>query len=120
MVRGAYYFAVISCIAPAIVYLGSMATPANERSRDLARFLGWLSYPIYCLHFPVIWATRMFSDRLGLNGHFQVLLVFAGLATTLIVSVILTKFYDEPVRGYVSRKVRTYFQSRQALAVDAR
>jgi peptidoglycan/LPS O-acetylase OafA/YrhL len=118
--RGVYYFAIIGSVAPLIVTLGALATPATELSSDLARFLGWLSYPVYCLHFPVVLSMRALKDRLTFNGDSQLLPALEGFAITIVLAMILTKFYDEPVREYLSGKIRTYFQSIKGQACDVR
>jgi peptidoglycan/LPS O-acetylase OafA/YrhL len=119
-VRGVYYFAIISSIAPLIVCLGAMTTPANDRSRDWARVLGRLSYPVYCLHYPIVLGFAALNDRFAFSGRSHVLPLFGGLAITLILSFTLTKFYDEPVREYLLGKLRAYFRASENQATGVR
>jgi peptidoglycan/LPS O-acetylase OafA/YrhL len=118
--RGFYYFAIIASIAPLIVTLGAKAKPSTERARDLAQFLGWLSYPVYCLHFPIVLMLRALKGGITFNGDSQVLPLLEGFAITIALSMILTKFYDEPVREYLSDRIRPYFQSPKGQAYGVR
>jgi peptidoglycan/LPS O-acetylase OafA/YrhL len=78
-----------------------MATCRSVVGGNIAKFLGWMSYPIYCLHFPIGRAVFLQADE----GHYsKYFAVFASITITLVVSVILTKLCEEPIRAYLSRK----------------
>jgi peptidoglycan/LPS O-acetylase OafA/YrhL len=99
---GIYPALVLATAAPGLVFLGSMATCRSVVGGNIAKFLGWMSYPIYCLHFPIGRAVFLQADE----GHYsKSFAVFASITITLVVSVILTKLCEEPTRAYLSRKL---------------
>ena len=55
---GGYYFLTIGILAPLLVLLGANAVCDNQMALVLSERLGWLSYPVYCLHEPVHRAVK--------------------------------------------------------------
>jgi peptidoglycan/LPS O-acetylase OafA/YrhL len=98
---GIYPALVLGIVAPGLVLLGSMVSCRGVVSENTAKFLGWLSYPIYCLHFPIARVVFLGANEADYSRSFA---VFASIAITLVVSVILTKFCEEPTRAYLSRR----------------
>ncbi len=63
---GLYYFAAASLAAPTIVLLAA-CTPCRTRWLSKgSRFLGWMSYPVYCLHQPVFTGVSALDRYAGL------------------------------------------------------
>ena len=52
--KGLYPMAVLALVTPSIVFFGAHVPIRHRFETRLARFLGWISYPIYCLHVPVL------------------------------------------------------------------
>jgi len=101
--KGLYPALILAVVAPSLVFFGSAIRCDGETSAKVAKFLGWISYPIYCLHLPIGRAVFLISSRL----HYSRSLAAAiSIAATFVVSVILTKFYEEPVRTYLSQKAK--------------
>jgi peptidoglycan/LPS O-acetylase OafA/YrhL len=98
---GIYPAVILAVAAPGLVFAGSMVSFEGVATRNLAKFLGWVSYPIYCLHFPIGRAVFLFADSAHYSKTFA---IFASIAITFVVSIILTKLCEEPVRAYLSRK----------------
>ncbi len=101
-IKGLYPMLVLSTIAPYFVFVGSTIRCNNRVELNLARFLGWISYPLYCLHFPIGRAVFL------VGGDFhtpRLVLVIISIVTTLVMSIILTKLLEEPVRLYLSTKL---------------
>ena len=61
--RGLYALLFITLLAPAAIVLGANATCDNKFALSASTFLGWLSYPIYCLHLPVLTAFLFLEKR---------------------------------------------------------
>jgi peptidoglycan/LPS O-acetylase OafA/YrhL len=101
--RGAYEAFVVAVIAPCLVIAGASIRLDNPASRQVADFLGWISYPVYCLHWPVGHLVFYLS---GNSHEFSAVSMAAAVAATLTVSVALTKYFDEPVRRYFSAMLR--------------
>lgn len=101
-VYGLYPFLILLTLAPYLVYVGSTLNCHSKISLNLARFLGWISFPLYCLHFPIGRAVFSIAD----NFHYSKLFaIFTSIILTTIISIILTKLYEEPMRAYLSRKL---------------
>ena len=47
---GLYYFITVGIFAPLLVWLGAHAVCENRMVLMLSERIGWLSYPLYCLH----------------------------------------------------------------------
>ena len=73
---------------PIMIFL---ATSANSLGSRLTKWSGMLSYPIYAIHYPIIILLK--SSLPKPYG----LMIFAPV--TLIISYMLLRLYDEPVRG---------------------
>jgi peptidoglycan/LPS O-acetylase OafA/YrhL len=61
------------------------------------RLSGELSYPLYMVHFPVLWLIAAFTPK----GVFSV--AAAALLVTLAVSAAAWKLYDVPVRRWLGQ-----------------
>lgn len=102
--NGLYESACVIIIFPAIVAMGAGATLTEGGSKRAARFLGGLSYPLYITHYPLIyiytnWMMSRkppFAQSVGAG-----VMVLVG---SLAIAYICLKFYDEPVRSWLSRK----------------
>jgi peptidoglycan/LPS O-acetylase OafA/YrhL len=102
--HGLYPPLALATVAPAIVFVGAQIRMHDGLERKIAVFLGWISYPIYCLHFPII---RLAILLYG-NGHGQAYAVMGAAAVvTLVLAVVLTRWYEEPVRTALSGRAFT-------------
>jgi peptidoglycan/LPS O-acetylase OafA/YrhL len=91
----AYYLFAVGFAAPLLVFLGSALHCQNRILLGAVRFLGWLSYPLYCVHYPIIRAISLLKAEwpfLGASGVIIASLVSTGVA------VILALAYDQPIR----------------------
>jgi peptidoglycan/LPS O-acetylase OafA/YrhL len=112
---GLYPALVIAIVAPSLVFIGSAMDCHNSFDTKAARFFGWISYPVYCLHFPIGRAVFFLAD----GGHYSLAMtVFISVAMTFAAVAVLTKFYEEPMRAYLSRKLLTTSKSTMPLAAD--
>ena len=82
----------ILLVFPAIVWLGSFVEMPLQ---GFWKQMGALSYPLYCIHMPIIY---FLSDSISERLIVAVVLVFAALA--------LDNFYDRPLRAWLARRVR--------------
>jgi peptidoglycan/LPS O-acetylase OafA/YrhL len=102
-VKGLYPVIILAVVAPCIIYIGSMVTCTTALSLNTARFLGWISYPVYCLHCPIGRAVYLGADF----AHLSHAIAFVVAVTlSLLISVVVTKLYDEPIRRRLSQWMR--------------
>jgi peptidoglycan/LPS O-acetylase OafA/YrhL len=101
---GLYEALCVIVIFPLTICLGAGISQLNGLSGQLSRFTGRLSYPLYIIHYPAIyvfahwyWQTHPSTSRLWL--------VSTGLYVCIvIVAWLLLKYYDEPLRAWLTRK----------------
>jgi len=96
----------VALLFPALVYFGSLCK-APQTWTGFCAFLGDMSYPLYLLHrfFFTIVAGLPFTMRL-LKSHprAQVAVTPAVLLISGVASFIAVKYYDAPLRAYLTRK----------------
>lgn len=89
---------------PAIVYLGAGSTVKRARASRLCKLLGDLSYPIYLVNYPIIYIFTGWISKTKYSpaeSWGAALLVFAA---TIALSYALLKWYDMPVRRWLTKK----------------
>ena len=106
-VNGIFEMCCIMLIFPVIVWLGASGVTTDKASTGVCKFLGDLSYPLYIVHYPVMY---LFYAWLIKNQFYTVadtwqvvLLVFA---VNITLAVVALKLYDEPVRRWLAAKLR--------------
>ena len=98
-----YEFVCIACIFPALVWLGACGSASGVTSKA-NRFLGDLSYPLYIVHYPIMYvfyAWLIKNDIYALGACWSVALLV--IVSSIALAYICLKFYDEPVRRWLSK-----------------
>ncbi len=95
--------AIILLYFPLLILLGTgaVATPRQER---WCRILGNLSYPLYMTHYAAIWIWDDFAHRHRLYGTRFWLSAVTGVLLMTALSLVITRYYDKPVRRYLFRR----------------
>jgi peptidoglycan/LPS O-acetylase OafA/YrhL len=68
-------------------------------SRKIARLAGDLSFPIYCIHFPIIFMTHFAAKRLGVDDD-ESLWIY--VVVLVISAQLLFVFFDQPLRRWLA------------------
>lgn len=101
---GWYDAAAVLLLFPALLFAASRA-PTSPRLDPLWRWLGRLSYPIYVVHYPFVAVISNLLKR----AHAGPAAAWAGAGVTillvLVFAVLADKFYDAPVRAWLSRRL---------------
>lgn len=100
-----YEFICIAFIFPLIVWLGACGT-ASGTTGKMNRVLGELSYPLYIVHYPIMYIFYAWL----IKNNIYTLDNCLGVAALVIVSSIALAFlclklYDEPVHRWLTRKL---------------
>lgn len=89
---------------PLTVYLGAKAAVKSESTRRLCDFLGRLSYPLYLMHYPLVYLFFMWIDT-----HHDApvsILAFTSVSIFLLsiaMAYAAMKLWDEPVRKWLNK-----------------
>ncbi len=106
-VNGIYDAVCTILIFPAIVYLGASGSTAGNgkgASYRICRFLGDISYPLYIIHYPIMYLFYSWLWKNGLTfGQTWPVAVLIFIGAQMLAYACL-KLYDEPVRRRLSRR----------------
>ncbi|MGI4867769.1 MAG: acyltransferase family protein [Janthinobacterium lividum] len=117
--NGLYDALSIIVVFPGIIFLAASGAVRSAPAQRLCRFLGDISYPIYITHYPLIYTYTAWvaTHKVPLRDGWPVAaLVF--LAAVAIAYACL-KWYDEPVRAWLKKKVLVDGGEAQAAEVSA-
>jgi peptidoglycan/LPS O-acetylase OafA/YrhL len=98
---GLYTGLMLITFLPLFIVVGS-GMQCSGLCRQVCLFLGWISYPIYCLHYPIGRAVFLISDGRGYS-HENALIV--SMICTVVCAAIVAKVYDGPVRSWLTAKL---------------
>ena len=106
-VNGIFEMCCIMLIFPVIVWLGASGVTTDKASTGVCKFLGDLSYPLYIVHYPVMYlfyAWLIKNQLYTVADTWQVVLLVFAVNITLAIAAL--KLYDEPVRRWLATKLR--------------
>jgi peptidoglycan/LPS O-acetylase OafA/YrhL len=89
---------------PLLVALGAGAT-VGPRMERVCKFSGDLSYPLYMTHYAVIWIWGDYAEKHQVLSHGLWPDVALGVCVMVAFAWGIFKFYDEPVRRYLHRRL---------------
>ena len=97
--NGLFESVCILLVFPLLVWLGASGVTTDSKSTAICRFLGDISFPLYIVHYPLMY---LFYSWLMKVGKFTLaetwpmaLLVYVG---SIVLAWLCLKFYDIPVR----------------------
>ena len=109
--NGLYDALCVILVFPCLVWLGASQLSTGMTTRRVSHFLGELSYPLYAVHYPLMY---LFYAHIGFDGNLvpiarlnDVWPVAVALPVASIVLAWLSwRFYDRPVRRYFMKASR--------------
>lgn len=109
--NGLYESFCIILLFPLIVAIGAGGEIKNPLSLKICKALGDISYPIYIIHYPLIyWYTAwVFENKIPLKDGYVI--GIGVLISSIVIAILCLKFYDEPVRNWLQNK----FQRRKSV-----
>ena len=103
--NGVFEMTCIMLIFPAIVLLAASCTSVGATTNRIATFLGELSYPLYTVHYPLMYlfyAGLIANEQYNFtSAPWQSLCVMGG---SILLAIVLMKCYDAPVRKWLTKK----------------
>ena len=100
-----YEVACVMFVFPVIVWLGACGYSDSKLLAAINRFLGEISYPIYIVHYPLMYLFYMWvvkNQQYGLND--TVLIPILLILASVVLAYVSLKLYDEPIRKWLVRK----------------
>jgi len=88
---------------PLLVALGAGAV-LSDRLKKVCAFSGNISYPLYMTHYMVLWAFMNYYNKYKPGWDVLTWIIIAGIIILTGFAYVVMKWYDEPVRKYLSRK----------------
>ncbi|WP_322023086.1 acyltransferase [Burkholderia sp. BCC1977] len=101
-IRGIYALAVLWFVAPALVYRGAMLAPSSKLIARIGVFLGWISYPLYCVHYPI---GRLVFAYAPQGDIYVVRTAMLAACLSIVSAAILARFVEEPIRSYLGNRL---------------
>lgn len=96
----------ICCVVffPLLVYLGASGKTTNKYTRNICNFLGNISYPLYMVHYPFIYLYYAWVKNKDITFYESLPGAIAVVVGSIVLAYICLKFYDIPVRKYLTNK----------------
>lgn len=107
-INGIYESICIIFVFPLVVYLGASGKMTSGPVSRFCRFLGEISYPIYIIHYPFVYAYTAWvaSHRVTLMAALPVTVMT--LLCCFALAYFCLRFYDIPIRRWLTSR---YMQS---------
>lgn len=103
--NGVYEIFCIMFVFPLIVWLAASGTTSDLFSTNICRFLGDISYPLYIVHYPVMY---LFYAWLIENKLYTIEETWPVVIGVMLFNIIMAyaclKLYDEPARKWLANK----------------
>lgn len=103
--NGLFEAACIILIFPVLVWLGASGKTTDKRSTQICKFLGDISYPLYAVHYPIMYLFYAWLIDNELYTFAEIwpmaIVVYAG---SIALAYLCLKLYDEPVRKWLGKK----------------
>ena len=104
--NGIYESVCIIIIFPLIVYLGAGGKVHTQTEGRVCGFLGDISYPLYLVHYPLVYFyVAWISNHKGVTIGQAWPYALAILIGAIFLAYITLKWYDEPVRNWLRKKL---------------
>jgi peptidoglycan/LPS O-acetylase OafA/YrhL len=102
--NGIYECVVIILVFPVIVSIGAGGSIAGQRAAKFCGFLGAISYPIYIIHYPLIYLHQGWVVRNYVPIQTGLLVGLLVPITAIAIAYASLKLYDEPVRKWLTER----------------
>lgn len=103
--NGVYELICIALIFPALVWIAASGKTTDKQSTRICRFLGDISFPLYAIHYPLMYLFYAWLIKNKLYTFTECWQIAALVYTgSILLAYLCLKCYDEPVRKWLSRK----------------
>ena len=82
-------------VLPILVLLGAKSTTSNKFATPLLDYIGWISYPLYCIH----WSIYSIFTSLSVNITSALSSLFVCVPVSFLLAHFISKKIEEPIRS---------------------
>lgn len=104
--NGLYDSVCILILFPLLLWIGASGKATDNKTACLCKFLGDISYPVYVVHYPfmyLFYAWLWSGEKIPFAEAWPIALtVYFG---SILLAYICLKWYDEPLRKWLSKHV---------------
>ncbi len=105
VLNGVYDCVCTLFLFPAIVYVGACGATSDRFSTNTCEFLGQLSYPVYIIHYPVMYIFYAWVWNNGITLGEALPICAALFVGIIFMAWLALRFYDTPLRRYLSARL---------------
>lgn len=103
--NGIYEAFCIVIAFPILLWIGASGTTTDPKSTKVCKFLGDISYPVYVIHYPIMYLFYAWLIKNQLFTFAQTWQVALGIyALCILLAYLCLKLYDEPIRKYLAKR----------------
>ncbi len=107
---GVYDALCVILVFPCLVWLGASQQSLGAATRRVSHFLGELSYPLYAVHYPLMY---LFYAHIGFDGNLVSItrmsdvwhVAIALPLVCILLAWVCWRFYDRPIHRYLTRQL---------------
>ncbi|MFT4030862.1 MAG: acyltransferase [Siphonobacter sp.] len=103
--NGIYDTICFAFLFPLLVYMGASENITNQVMIRICKFLGDISYPLYMVHYPFIYLYYAWVKNENLTFGQSWPGAISLVIGSLLLAYICLKFYDEPVRKFLTKRL---------------
>ena len=104
--NGLYDAACVLFLFPLVILCGAHSNAGAGMIR-LCKFSGRLSYPLYITHIPFVYVLEGYSRMEHPSPSVKLIWIFLLIPFAIFVAWIALKYFDEPVRAWLTRRYGT-------------
>ena len=101
--NGLYDAACVLFLFPLVILCGAHSNAGTGMIR-LCKFSGRLSYPLYITHIPFVYVLAGYSSTKHPGMDVKLTWIFLLIPFAIFVAWIALKYFDEPVRAWLTRR----------------
>ncbi|MGI4021248.1 MAG: acyltransferase family protein [Janthinobacterium lividum] len=105
--NGLYESFCIIILFPLIVAIGAGERLEGKHATKTNKFLGDISYPLYITHYPLIYTYVAWVENHKVTMKYGIPVGVLLLITSIAIAYACLKFYDEPVRNWLTKRFLT-------------
>lgn len=106
-INGIYDAVVILFVFPFIVYIGASGSVNSGLPKKLCSFLGAISYPIYIVHYPLVYVHLEWVHSNNPDSTIAIPVAIAIIFSSVALAYLSLKLYDIPVRQWLNNRYKS-------------